>query len=128
MNPEANKPERSNRQVLREIALAMGNIVRTHLIPMCAGAMLVAVALKPYNEYFRGAMGIFSSVALMYALGLIFSWLLAPLNGRLILRAVERDFGPQTRKHIYALFAEARPGVPIDLDLAAIAQTYGEIK
>ncbi|MFG0337677.1 hypothetical protein ACF8FF_07065 [Pseudomonas sp. zjy_13] len=128
MKFDSTHPERSNRQVMREIAMAMGNIGRTHVIPIFAGGILVAVALKPFKDYFSGPIGTLTCMALMFAIGILVSWLLAPLNGRLILRAIERDFGPQTRKHIYALFAEARPGVTIDLDLAAIARTYGEIK
>ncbi|MNJ73349.1 hypothetical protein D3C77_701340 [compost metagenome] len=57
-------------------------------------------------------------------------WILTDLyarfTGRRILRAIEKDYGPLTRAHVYKVFAEAKGGDLIDLDIPALARSYNE--
>ena len=131
MTPETSNPRKTDNQIFYEIAMAMGNTVRTHVILVCASGILMAVLRRSY-EYVNGPLDIVVYEALSCALGAVvlgtlISSLAAPWNGRLILREIEREFGPRTREHVFKLFAKTQPGIPIDLYIPAIAHAYGEI-
>lgn len=118
--------EKSKQVVLRNVALALGNDLRTVIAPVLATAAVASVAHDYVKEYVGGGWYTLAYALAAFVLGIVVAWLLGPLNGRLILRAIERDYGPKTRAHVFKLLNDARPGVPISIDLPSIARSNGE--
>jgi len=122
------KTDKSQSQTLRDISLALGNDMRTVIAPVVATAAIAAVTHDYYKEYVGVGWYTVAYVVAALGLGILAAWLLGPLNGRLILRAIEKDYGPKTRAHVFKVLNDARPGDRISIDFDSIARSNGENK
>lgn len=118
---------KNSNTVLRTIAMALGNPVGYFGLPYMVCLLALGFAAKQVT----GTLPIlvFLGVALV---SLVLAFLLMPIYmpfaGRRILKAIEEDYGPMTRQHVFDVFAAAQPGAKINLDIPGVARAYREIK
>jgi hypothetical protein len=122
------KAVKESTQALHRIAMTLGNPIGNLALPWIASTLVVGLSVKPFKEDISGlllAVLYIGGSALMTVLALKFY---IPFNGKRILGAIEKDYGPRTRQHVYNYFAEAQEGQKISLDIPGLARAYGEAK
>lgn len=118
---------KNSNEVLRIIAIALGNPVGYFGLPYITCLLTIVFAAKQVT----GTLPIlvFICVALT---SLVLAFLLMPLYmpfaGKRILKTIEKDYGPKTRQHVFDVFAAAKPGDKINLDILGVARAYREDK
>lgn len=120
--------DRSSMQVLRDVASTLGNPVGNVGIPFILAALAVGYAIKPFKDEIHGLLltGLYIGGSLLMTL-LVMHFYVA-FNGKRILAAIGKDYGPMTRDRVFKTFAEGKVGDRINLDIPAIARSYGETK
>lgn len=122
------KAVKESKQALHDIAMTLGNPIGNIAFPWMASTLAVGLAIKPFKDDLGGWL-----VAALFIGGPLLVTYLAlkvyvPFNGKRILKAIEKDYGPRTRQHVYKYFADAKEGQKIDLDIPGLARAYGEAK
>lgn len=118
--------EKSSGQVVRNIAMTLGNDVTNTGIPFLLAVLMANQAARIFTPDFSGLIRIGLIAGLSIPLYLVLAHLLAGINGRRILRAIEKDYGPKTRQHVLTVFATTKPGERLVLDIPAFARANGE--
>lgn len=115
-------------RVLRDVAMCLGNPIGNVGIPFIVGTLAVGMAIKPFKDEMHGLLlaGLYIGGSLLLTLLLVHFYV--AFNGKRILGAIEKDYGPRTRESVFKTFAEGKEGDKIDLDIPAIARAYGESK
>ena len=115
-------------QVLRDIALTLGNPIGNFGVPYMVSLLVVGLTLKQFKEAMPGlvvfAIFVIGSVLLAFVLMHFY----VVINGKRILGVIEKDFGPRTSLGVYKTFAETKEGEILSLDIPGLARAYGEDK
>ncbi|OAS27569.1 hypothetical protein AYO08_21850 [Pseudomonas putida] len=113
-------------QVYRKVAKVLSN----DLINLAIPSILSGVTAKIIGERFGPVLLEGSPLLASFAIFVLLQLLLVPfvsmLNGWRILVAVEKDYGPKTRQHVYEAFEHVKDGELMRLNIPAIARDYGE--
>lgn len=119
---------KSTIQVHRDIATILGNDMGNVGLPLLVSGVAVGLSIKPFKEDLPGLLqaGLYIGGTLLLAF-LVMHFYVA-FNGKRILSSIEKDYGPKTRQHVFNTFAVAQPGDKVELDIPAVARTYGEGK
>nr|WP_290467335.1 hypothetical protein [Pseudomonas fluorescens] len=117
---------KSKNQTHRDIALILGNDLGNVGFPMILSFLAVSLSIKPFKEDMSGLLlaGLYIGGSLL--VGLLLMHFYVAFNGKRILKAVEKDYGPKTRQHVFNVFAAAKPGDKIDLDIPGVARANRE--
>lgn len=115
-------------QVLRSIAMTLGNPIGNFGVPYMVSLLVVGLTLKQFKEDIPGLLvfSVFVVGSLILALVLMYFYLV--INGKRILGAIEKDYGPRTSQGVYKAFAETKEGESLGLDIPGLANAYGEDK
>ena len=116
---------KNSNKVLRTIAIALGNPIGYFGLPYMACLLTIGFAAKQVT----GTLPIlvFAGVAIIsLALSFLLMPFYMPFAGKRILKAIENDYGPKTRQHVFNVFAAAQPGAMINLDIPSVARAYRE--
>lgn len=118
--------KKSKSQTHREIAMALGSDLGNAGFPMLLSFLAVGLTVRPFKDDMSGLLlaGLYIGGSLL--LGLLLMHFYVAFNGKRIMKAVEKDYGPQTRQHVFNAFAVAKPGDKIDLDIPGLARAYRE--
>tara|TARA_R110002124_G_scaffold128157_8_gene288575 strand:+ start:2161 stop:2541 length:381 start_codon:yes stop_codon:yes gene_type:complete len=117
---------KSKSQTHRDIAKVLGSDLGSAGFPMLLSFLAVGLTVKPFKDDMPGLLlaGLYIGGSLL--LGLLLMHFYVTFNGKRILKAVEKDYGPKTRQHVFNAFAVAKPGDKIDLDIPGVARAYRE--
>lgn len=117
---------KSKSQTHRDIAMVLGSDLGNGGLPMLISFLAVGLTVKPFKDDMSGLLlaGLFIGGSLL--LGLLLMHFYVAFNGKRILKAVEKDYGPKTRQHVFNALAVAKPGDMIDLDIPGLARAYRE--
>jgi hypothetical protein len=117
---------KSPNQTLRAISITLGNPIYYFAAPVVISFVLVGLIIRHFKNELPGLL----AFALQAAGALPMAFLLVQFfminNGKRILGAIEKDYGPRTRLKVYETFAKAEEGKPISLDIPGIARAYRE--
>ncbi|TCV51342.1 hypothetical protein [Pseudomonas sp. 460] len=115
-------------QVLRSIAMTLGNPIGNFGVPYMVSLLVVGLPLKHFKEAMPGLLvfAIFVIGSLLLAVALMHFYVV--INGKRILSAIEKDYGPRTSQGVYKTFAETKEGEKLRLDIPGLARAYGEDK
>lgn len=118
--------KKSKSQTHREIAMSLGSDLGNAGFPMLLSFLAVGLTVRPFKDDMSGLLlaGLYIGGSLL--LGLLLMHFYVAFNGKRIMKAVEKDYGPQTRQHVFNAFAVAKPGDKIDLDIPGLARAYRE--
>lgn len=121
-----NSDMKSKSQTHRDIAMALGSDLGNAGFPMLISFLAVGLTVKPFKDDMPGLLlaGLYIGGSLL--LGLLLMHFYVVFNGKRILKAVEKDYGPKTRQHVFNAFAAAKPGDKINLDIPGVAGAYRE--
>ena len=118
---------KNSNKVLQTIAMALGNPVGYFGLPYIVCLLVLILAAKQVT----GTLPILVFLGVVL-ISLVLSFLLMPIcmpfAGKRILNAIEKDYGPKTRQHVFDVFAAAQTGAEINLDIPDIARAYREVK
>ncbi len=99
---------------------------RTFLVPLGVGAIIAGIAIQPFKGSFP-ALALWAGMFVgAIVIGFILCNFYAPVAGKSILRAIERDYGPKTCNAVYTLFAEIKEGDESGVDIPELAKSLGE--
>ncbi|BCR26239.1 hypothetical protein [Aquipseudomonas alcaligenes] len=117
---------KSRSQTHRDIAMVLGSDLGNAGFPMLLSFLAVGLTVKLFEDDMSGLLlaGLYIGGSLL--LGILLMHFYVAFNGMRILKAVEKDYGPKTRQHVYNAFAAAKPGDKIDLDIPGVARAYRE--
>lgn len=112
--------------VLRVIATTLGDPISNIGLPYMGSLIGVGLLVKQYKDELGPllTMGLFVGGALMVT-PLVMRYFV-PFNGKRILKAIEKDYGPRTRQRVYDTFVAASVGEKIVLDIPGLARALGE--
>lgn len=116
----------SEREILRSIALHLGNELGNVVIPAVVSFIGIAYALKPFKEDL-GLLLFWSLFIVAGIVGTVFVMhAYCVFNGKRVLKAIEKDYGPRTREHVFESFVKAAETGKIDLNIPDAARSFGE--
>lgn len=120
--------DKDSLQVLRDIATTLGDPISNVGLPYMASLVGVGLVVKQFKEDLNAllTLGLFVGGALLLT-PLVMRYFV-PFNGKRILKAVEKDYGPRTRQRVYETFANASAGDKIELDIPGLTRSFGESK
>ena len=115
-------------QVLRSIAMTLGNPIGNFGFPYCVSLLVVGLTIKQFKDAMPGLVmfAVFVGGSLLMTLVVMHFYM--GLNGKRILGAIEKDYGPRTSQRVYKTFAETKEGEKLSLDIPGLARAYGEDK
>jgi hypothetical protein len=112
--------------VLRDIATTLGDPISNVGLPYIASLVVVGLVSKQFKDDLNAllTLGLFVGGALLVTPMIMHYFV--PFNGKRILIAIEKDYGPRTRQRVYETFAHASEGEKIVLDIPELARSFGE--
>lgn len=99
---------------------------RTFAVPLVVAAVIVGMSVHPIKDDFPALVvwgGIFIGT---FVLGFLLCHPYAPIAGKNILRAVEREYGPKTSQAVYKVFADLKEGERRGINIPELAKSLGE--
>lgn len=114
------------RDVLSKVAEMFGSDHGNAGLPIVASAVIVGVMLKALGAQLPGAWYAVLFVCAWFVMTLVVMHFYVPFKGKLILRAIEKDYGPLTRQHVVLAITGGEVGDLICLDIPAVARHLGE--
>ncbi|MQT73315.1 hypothetical protein [Pseudomonas helleri] len=115
-------------QVLRNIAMTLGNPIGNFGVPYMASLLVVGLTLKQFKEGMPALLVFAVFVIGSLVLAFVLMHFYVVINGKRILGAIKKDYGPRTSQGVYKTFAETKEGEKISLDIPGLARAYGEDK
>lgn len=119
---------KSETQTLRDVATLLGNDLGNAGVPMVLSFLAVGLFIQQFMDDMSGLLVVGLLIGGSILLGLLLMHFYVPLTGKRILDAIEKDYGPRTRERVFKVVADAKDGDKIDIDISAIARSYGESK
>lgn len=113
-------------QVYRKVAKILSNDLINLAIPSILSGVTAKIIGERFGPILLDGHQLLASFAIFVLLQLILVPLVCMLNGWRILIAVEKDYGPKTRQHVYEAFEHVKNGELLKLNIPAIARNYGE--
>lgn len=99
---------------------------RTFAVPLLVAVIIVALSIRPFNDDWPWMAWWGVMFAGAFILGFLLCHPYAPIAGKNILRAIEKEYGPKTSMAVYQIFADLKEGERRGIDIDELAKSLGE--